>query len=92
MRMSYFIDNQTKAIYAAHRKLKGYWYVRHITHEWLHINLGSDGISYHDHFNNPLWDYSPITIRDARCLYPNIKAFKYIEPQAQEAGTQPAIQ
>ena len=88
MRMSYFIENHYQFIYAAHRKLKGYWCYSEM-HGWTHTK---DDSSYIDHFNNPMRDYSPITIRDARCLYPNIKAFKYIEPQTQEAGTQPAIQ
>lgn len=86
--MSYFIENTHKAIYAAHKKLNGYWCYHERT-GWSQVSASE---SYIDHFNNPIWDYSPITIGDARALYPTIKAFKYIEPQTQEAGTQPAIQ
>lgn len=36
--------------------------------------------------------YNQVHLCDIRGALPTIKAFKYIEPQQQEAGTQPAIQ
>ena len=89
MRMSYWKTQDGQTIYATHAKLKGFFLWRDYYANWEHCHTNSD--SYHSFFQRQE-DYSPTSIADARALHSTIKAFKYIEPQQQEAGTQPAIQ
>ena len=88
MRMTYWYNDSIGCVYATHPKVKGFLIWSDYNSTWSH-EVTTD--SYHD-FMSRWSDYHPVALKDVRSQFPTIKAFKYIEPQAQEAGTQPAIQ
>lgn len=73
-------------VYAVHKDKCWYW----DNDNWIESLVERPS---HHFASGALSDtYNPVSLRDIRGALPTIKAFKYIEPQTQEAGTQPAIQ